>query len=118
MVTRSEWMASGGEGGEGGGRFFPLRPVDPTKLTGDQIVKEVQRVVKGLLGYGARMPKELMLYVKNLVSSTVPSPASPPTSTSSPRPDPAEDAGSVGTPQWDSVAHRDTMREGCDAMAP
>jgi ubiquinone biosynthesis protein len=42
-------------------------PVDPTKLTGDQMVKEVQRVVKGLLGYGARMPKELMLYVKNLV---------------------------------------------------
>jgi ubiquinone biosynthesis protein len=42
-------------------------PVDPTTLTGDQMVKEVQRVVKGLLGYGARMPKELMLYVKNLV---------------------------------------------------
>jgi ubiquinone biosynthesis protein len=42
-------------------------PIDPTTLTGDQMVKEVQRVVKGLLGYGARMPKELMLYVKNLV---------------------------------------------------
>ena len=42
-------------------------PVDPTTLTGDQLVREVQRVVKGLLGYGARMPKELMLYVKNLV---------------------------------------------------
>ena len=42
-------------------------PVDPTTLTGDQMVKEVQRVVKGLLGYGARMPKELMLYVKNMV---------------------------------------------------
>jgi ubiquinone biosynthesis protein len=42
-------------------------PVDPTTLTGDQMVKEVQRVVKGLLGYGARLPKELMLYVKNLV---------------------------------------------------
>jgi ubiquinone biosynthesis protein len=27
----------------------------------------VQRVVKALLDYGARMPKELMLYVKNLV---------------------------------------------------
>jgi ubiquinone biosynthesis protein len=27
----------------------------------------VQRVVKALLGYGARLPKELMLYVKNLV---------------------------------------------------
>jgi ubiquinone biosynthesis protein len=42
-------------------------PVDPTTLTGDEMVKEVQRVVKALLGYGARMPKELMLYVKNLV---------------------------------------------------
>ena len=30
-------------------------------------MKEVQRVVKALLGYGARMPKELMLYVKNMV---------------------------------------------------
>ncbi|MGI9052679.1 MAG: ABC1 kinase family protein [Ilumatobacteraceae bacterium] len=42
-------------------------PVDPTTLTGEQLVQEVQRVVKALLGYGARMPKELMLYVKNLV---------------------------------------------------
>ncbi len=41
--------------------------VDPTTLSGDELVKEVQRVVKALLGYGARMPKELMLYVKNLV---------------------------------------------------
>ena len=46
---------------------FDQAPVDPTTLTGDQLVKEVQRVMKGLLGYGARMPKELMLYVKNLV---------------------------------------------------
>jgi ubiquinone biosynthesis protein len=42
-------------------------PVDPTTLTGEEMVKEVQRVVKALLGYGARMPKELMLYVKNMV---------------------------------------------------
>jgi len=42
-------------------------PVDPTKLTGEELVAEVQRVVKALLGYGARMPKELMLYVKNMV---------------------------------------------------
>ena len=27
----------------------------------------MQRVVKALLGYGARLPKELMLYVKNMV---------------------------------------------------
>jgi ubiquinone biosynthesis protein len=41
-------------------------PVDPTTLTGEELVHEVQRVVK-VLGYGARMPKELMLYVKNMV---------------------------------------------------
>jgi ubiquinone biosynthesis protein len=41
--------------------------VDPTTLSGEEMVKEVQRVVKALLGYGARLPKELVLYVKNLV---------------------------------------------------
>ena len=41
--------------------------IDPTTLSGEELVKEVQRVVKALLGYGARMPKELMLYVKNMV---------------------------------------------------
>jgi ubiquinone biosynthesis protein len=41
--------------------------VDPTTLTGEELVQEVQRVVKALLGYGAKLPKELMLYVKNMV---------------------------------------------------
>ncbi len=41
--------------------------IDPTTLTGEEMVKEVQRVVKAMLGYGAKLPKELMLYVKNLV---------------------------------------------------
>jgi ubiquinone biosynthesis protein len=41
--------------------------IDPTTLTGEEMVQEVQRVVKALLGYGAKLPKELMLYVKNLV---------------------------------------------------
>lgn len=41
--------------------------IDPTTLSGEEMVKEVQRVVKALLGYGARLPKELMLYVKNMV---------------------------------------------------
>src|SRR5207253_156719 len=41
-------------------------PVDPTTLTPDELVAEIQRTVKGLLGYGARLPKELMLFVKNL----------------------------------------------------
>jgi ubiquinone biosynthesis protein len=42
-------------------------PIDPTTLSPEQMVAEIQQVVKKLLGYGARMPKELMLYVKNLV---------------------------------------------------
>jgi len=41
--------------------------VDPTTLSGEELVHEVQRVVKALLGYGAKLPKVLMLYVKNMV---------------------------------------------------
>jgi ubiquinone biosynthesis protein len=41
--------------------------IDPTKLTQDQLVSEIQRITKALLGMGARLPKILMLYVKNLV---------------------------------------------------
>jgi ubiquinone biosynthesis protein len=42
-------------------------PVDPTTLSPDELVQEVKDLVKALLSSGARMPKELMLYVKNLV---------------------------------------------------
>jgi ubiquinone biosynthesis protein len=42
-------------------------PVDPTTLSPEELTGEIQRTVKALLGYGARMPKELMLFVKNLV---------------------------------------------------
>lgn len=42
-------------------------PLDPTTLEPEELVAELQRVVKALLGYGARMPKSLMLYVKNLI---------------------------------------------------
>jgi ubiquinone biosynthesis protein len=42
-------------------------PLDPTQLSPEDMIKEIQKVVKLLLGYGARMPKELMLYVKNLM---------------------------------------------------
>jgi ubiquinone biosynthesis protein len=42
-------------------------PVDPTTLTGAQLIAEVQRAVKALLDYGAKLPKALMLYVKNIV---------------------------------------------------
>ncbi len=41
--------------------------IDPTTLTGEEMVQEVQRIVKAMLGYGAKLPKELMLYVKNMV---------------------------------------------------
>jgi len=43
------------------------QPTDPTTLTQEELVKEVQRIVKALLAYGAKLPKELMLYVKNMV---------------------------------------------------
>lgn len=41
--------------------------LDPTKLSGEQLVAEIQDVLKGLLAHGARMPKHLMLYVKNFL---------------------------------------------------
>jgi ubiquinone biosynthesis protein len=44
--------------------------VDPTTMAPDELVGELQRVLKALLGYGARMPKELMLFVKNMAFST------------------------------------------------
>lgn len=40
---------------------------DPTKMTPDELLREVREIVKALLGYGARLPKVLMLYVKNLL---------------------------------------------------
>ncbi|HXN61273.1 MAG TPA: AarF/UbiB family protein [Acidimicrobiales bacterium] len=42
-------------------------PVDPTAMTPDELVAEMQRSIKSLLALGARMPKELMLFVKNLM---------------------------------------------------
>ncbi|MGH1504294.1 MAG: ABC1 kinase family protein [Acidimicrobiales bacterium] len=42
-------------------------PIDPTKMDPEELVHELQRIIKALLGYGARMPKSLMLYVKNLI---------------------------------------------------
>ena len=42
-------------------------PFDPVTLTADELVAEMQRSVKALLALGARMPKELMLFVKNLM---------------------------------------------------
>jgi ubiquinone biosynthesis protein len=42
-------------------------PVDPTTMSGEQLVGELQQIVKALLGLGVRMPKELMLFVKNMI---------------------------------------------------
>ena len=42
-------------------------PLDPTAISGEQLVGELQQMIKALLGLGARMPKELMLFVKNMV---------------------------------------------------
>jgi ubiquinone biosynthesis protein len=42
-------------------------PVDPTTLTADEMVNELRDVTKALLGYGARLPKELMLFVKDIL---------------------------------------------------
>ena len=42
-------------------------PIDPTSLSGEELVAELRAIVKELLGFGARMPKELMLFIKNMV---------------------------------------------------
>jgi ubiquinone biosynthesis protein len=38
---------------------------DPTQMSADDLMNEMREVTKKLLGYGARVPKELMLFVKN-----------------------------------------------------
>jgi ubiquinone biosynthesis protein len=42
-------------------------PVDPTTLTPDELTAQVKEITKALLGYGAKMPKELMLFIKNML---------------------------------------------------
>ena len=42
-------------------------PLDPTQLSQEQMLEEIQKAVKGLLAYGARLPKELMLFIKNMM---------------------------------------------------
>lgn len=42
-------------------------PVDPTKMSAEQLIGEIREIVKKLVEYGARLPKELMLFVKNLL---------------------------------------------------
>jgi ubiquinone biosynthesis protein len=43
------------------------RTIDPTTLSADELVAELQDLTKKLLAYGARAPKELMLFVKNMM---------------------------------------------------
>lgn len=40
---------------------------DPTQMSADELVGELEDLMKKLLGYGARAPKDLMLFVKNLM---------------------------------------------------
>ena len=44
-------------------------PKDPTKMSPEELTAEIRELTKKLLAYGARMPKELMLFVKNMVFS-------------------------------------------------
>jgi ubiquinone biosynthesis protein len=41
--------------------------VDPTTMSADQLTSEIRQMTKALLGYGARMPKALMLFVKDMI---------------------------------------------------
>ena len=44
------------------------RPVvDPTSMDADELTRQIQEMTKALLGYGARMPKALMLFVKDML---------------------------------------------------
>src|SRR5581483_8053499 len=40
---------------------------DPTQMSADELMGEIRELTKALLGYGARMHKELMLFVKNMI---------------------------------------------------
>jgi len=42
-------------------------PLDPLKITPEELLEQLRGFIKGLLAYGARMPKELMLFVKDLL---------------------------------------------------
>jgi ubiquinone biosynthesis protein len=42
-------------------------PKDPIKMSAHELVEDIREIVKKLVAYGARAPKELMLFVKNLL---------------------------------------------------
>lgn len=41
--------------------------IDPTQLSAEELTAQVREITKALLGYGAKMPKELMLFIKNML---------------------------------------------------
>lgn len=43
----------------------PVR--DPTRMSANELIREIQAVLKGLLAQGAKLPKHLMLYVKDML---------------------------------------------------
>jgi ubiquinone biosynthesis protein len=40
---------------------------DPGQMSAEELVREMREITKKLLGYGARAPKELMLFVRNMM---------------------------------------------------
>ena len=42
-------------------------PIDPMKLAPEELTAQVREITKALLGYGAKMPKELMLFIKDML---------------------------------------------------
>lgn len=42
-------------------------PKDPTAMSAHELVTEIREIVQKLVGYGASIPKELMLFIKNLL---------------------------------------------------
>ncbi|MAI80894.1 MAG: ABC transporter [Deltaproteobacteria bacterium] len=42
-------------------------PRDPTKMSGEEIAGEIQQILKALMAEGARLPKPLMLYAKDML---------------------------------------------------
>ena len=42
-------------------------PIDPTTMSAEELVAELRDLTKSLLAYGARMPKELILLMKDLL---------------------------------------------------
>ena len=42
-------------------------PLDPTKMSAEELTATIRELTRSLLAYGARMPKELMLFVKDML---------------------------------------------------